>query len=152
MLFRSSEHEQQILERSNHVIQQEAKFKQRELVLNQQNSEVQKKTREVDAIRDNLKLQQEIVERKGDEYEKLRQEAIQKIENIAGLSAQDAKNQLIETMKSEAKSQSMSYISEVMDEARLTASKEAKRIIINTIQRIAPETAIENRSEERRVG
>lgn len=139
-----SEHEQQILERSNHVIQQEAKFKQRELVLNQQNSEVQKKTREVDAIRDNLKLQQEIVERKGDEYEKLRQEAIQKIENIAGLSAQDAKNQLIETMKSEAKSQSMSYISEVMDEARLTASKEAKRIIINTIQRIAPETAIEN--------
>ena len=139
-----SEHEQQILERSNHVIQQEAKFKQRELVLNQQNSEVQKKTREVDAIRDNLKLQQEIVERKGDEYEKLRQEAIQKIENIAGLSAQDAKNQLIETMKSEAKSQSMSFISEVMDEARLTASKEAKRIIINTIQRIAPETAIEN--------
>ncbi|PKO96870.1 MAG: ribonuclease Y [Bacteroidetes bacterium HGW-Bacteroidetes-7] len=139
-----SEHEQQILERSNHVIQQEAKFKQRELVLNQQNSEVQKKTREVDAIRDNLKLQQEIVERKGEEYEKLRLEAIQKIENIAGLSAQDAKNQLIETMKSEAKSQSMSYISEVMDEARLTASKEAKRIIINTIQRIAPETAIEN--------
>ncbi|HCT94054.1 MAG TPA: ribonuclease Y [Rikenellaceae bacterium] len=139
-----SEHEQQILERSNHVIQQEAKLKQRELVLNQQNAEVQKKTREVDAIRDNLKLQQEIVERKGDEYEKLRQEAIQKIENIAGLSAHDAKNQLIETMKSEAKSQAMSYISEVMDEARLTASKEAKRIIINTIQRIAPETAIEN--------
>ena len=139
-----SEHEQQILERSNHLIQQEAKFKQRELVLNQQNAEVQKKTREVDAIRDNLKLQQEIVERKGDEYEKLRQEAIQKIENIAGLSAQDAKNQLVETMKSEAKSQAMSYISEVMDEARLTASKEAKRIIINTIQRIAPETAIEN--------
>ena len=114
------------------------------MVLNQQNAEVQKKTREVDAIRDNLKLQQEIVERKGDEYEKLRQEAIQKIENIAGLSAHDAKNQLIETMKSEAKSQAMSYISEVMDEARLTASKEAKRIIINTIQRIAPETAIEN--------
>jgi len=139
-----SEHEQQILERSNHVIQQEAKFKQRELVLNQQNAEVQKKTREVDAIRENLKLQQEIVERKGEEYEKLRQEAIQKIENIAGLSAHDAKNQLIETMKSEAKSQAMSYVSEVMDEARLTASKEAKRIIINTIQRIAPETAIEN--------
>ncbi|MDO9679980.1 MAG: ribonuclease Y [Bacteroidales bacterium] len=139
-----SEHEQQILERSNHVIQQEAKYKQRELVLNQQNAEVQKKTREVDAIRENLKLQQEIVERKGEEYEKLRQEAIQKIENIAGLSAHDAKNQLIETMKSEAKSQAMSYVSEVMDEARLTASKEAKRIIINTIQRIAPETAIEN--------
>lgn len=139
-----TEHEQQILERTNQVIQQEAKLKQRELVLNQQSTEIQKKSREVESIRENLKLQQDIIERKGDEYEKLRQEAIQKIENIAGMSAQDARNQLIETMKSEAKSQAMSYISEVMDEARLTASKEAKRIIINTIQRIAPETAIEN--------
>ncbi len=139
-----TEHEQQILERTNHVIQQEAKLKQRELVINQQNSDLQKRTREIDSVKEHLKIQQEIVERKGEEYEKLRQEAIQKIENLAGISAQEAKNQLIETMKSEAKSQAMSYISEVMDEARLTASKEAKRIIINTIQRIAPETAIEN--------
>ncbi|NCC46766.1 MAG: ribonuclease Y, partial [Bacteroidia bacterium] len=135
---------QQILERSNHVIQQENKLKQRELHINQQNSELQKKQKEIDSIKESLKHQQDLLDRKGEEYEKLRLEAIQKIENIAGMSAQDAKNQLVETMKSEAKSEAMSYISEVMDEARLTASKEAKRVIINSIQRIAPETAIEN--------
>ncbi len=139
-----SEHEQQILERNNQVIQAENRIKQKELTANQQLSEVQRKQKEVDAIRENLKTQMDIVEKKSEEYEKLKCEAIQKIETIAGMSAADAKNQLIETMKSEAKSEAMSYISEVIDEARLTASKEAKRIVINTIQRIAPETAIEN--------
>jgi len=139
-----SDHEQQILERSNQVIQQENRLKQRELVLNQQTSELQKKNKEVETAKDYFKVQTEHLEKKHEEYEKLRQEAIQKIENIAGLSASEAKNQLIETMRSEAKSEAMSFISEVMDEARLTASKESKRIVINTIQRIAPETAIEN--------
>ncbi|OFY45171.1 MAG: ribonuclease Y [Bacteroidetes bacterium GWF2_40_14] len=139
-----SDHEQQILERSNQVVQQENRLKQRELVLNQQASEIQKKNKEAETIKDNLKLQSDHLEKKQEEYEKLRIEAIQKIENLAGMSAVEAKNQLVETMKSEAKSEAMSYISEVVDEARLTASKEAKRIVINTIQRIAPETAIEN--------
>ncbi len=139
-----TEHEQQILEKSNVIIQQENRIKQKEISLNQQNQELAKKQKEVEIQRDQIRAQQELMERKIDEYEKLRQEAILKIENIAGLSAVDAKNQLIETMKTEAKSEAMSYISEVMDEARLTASKEAKRIVINTIQRIAPETAIEN--------
>jgi len=139
-----TEHEQQIIERSNKVNLLETKLKQREVHINQLNSEVQKKQKEVDAIKDNLKHQLDLVEKRGDEYEKLRLEAIKKIENIAGLSADEAKNQLIETMRSEAKSEAMSYISEVMDEARLTAGKESKRIILNTIQRIAPETAIEN--------
>lgn len=139
-----SEHEQQILERNNQVIQSENRVKQKEITINQQLSDLQRKQKEVEAIRENLKGQMEIVERKSEEYEKLKSEAILKIETIAGMSATDAKNQLIETMKGEAKSQAMSYISEVMDEARLTASKEAKRIVINTIQRIAPETAIEN--------
>ncbi|HRR49531.1 MAG TPA: ribonuclease Y [Bacteroidales bacterium] len=138
------EHEQQILERNNQIIQVENKLKQRELVLNQQNAELQKKLKEIESAREHIRNQTEFLEKKQEEYEKLRIEAIQKIENIAGLSAQEAKNQLIETMKAEAKSEAMSYISEVMDEARLTASKESKRIIINTIQRIAPETAIEN--------
>lgn len=139
-----TDHEQQIIERSNAVNLLEAKLKQREIQINQQNSESQKKQKEAEVIKENLKHQLEIVEKRGEEYEKLRLEAIQKIENIAGLSAQEAKNQLIETMKSEAKSEAMSYVSEVMDEARLTAGKESKRIILNTIQRIAPETAIEN--------
>lgn len=138
------EHEQQILERNNQVIQMENRVKQREIAINQQNSELQKKIKEVENSKEHIKNQTEFLEKKQEEYEKLRIEAIQKIENIAGLSAVEAKNQLIETMKAEAKSESLSYISEVMDEARLTASKESKRIIINTIQRIAPETAIEN--------
>lgn len=139
-----TEHEQQIIERSNKVNQLETKLKQREIQINQLNSESLRKQKEVDAIKNNLKHQLELVEKRGEEYEKLRIEAIKKIENIAGLSAEEAKNQLIETMKSEAKSEAMSYISEVIDEARLTAGKESKRIILNTIQRIAPETAIEN--------
>lgn len=138
------EHEQQILERNNQVIQMENRVKQREIAINQQNSELQKKIKEVESSKEHIKNQTEFLEKKQEEYEKLRTEAIQKIENIAGLSASEAKNQLIETMKAEAKSEALSYISEVMDEARLTASKESKRIIINTIQRIAPETAIEN--------
>ncbi len=139
-----TEHEQQIIERTNQLVQQENKLKQREIHINQQNSELSKKLKETESFKENLRHQQEIVEKRGEEYEKLRSEAIQTIENIAGLSAAEAKSQLIETMKSEAKSEAMSYISEAIDEARLTASKEAKRIIINTIQRIAPETAIEN--------
>ena len=139
-----SEHEQQIIEKNNLIAQQETRFKQREISFNQQNNELQRKSKEIELIRENLKNQLEIVEKKGDEYEKLRQEAILKIENIAGMSATQAKEQLVETMKEEAKSEALSYISEAIDEARLTAGKEAKRIIINTIQRISPETAIEN--------
>lgn len=139
-----SEHEQQIMEKNNQVTQHENRLKQRELVLNQQQSELQKKQKEADSMKEHIKAQSEHLEKKHEEYEKLRIEAIQKIENLAGISAQDAKNQLIDTMRAEAKSEALSYISEVIDEARLTASKEAKRIVINTIQRIAPETAIEN--------
>ena len=139
-----SEHEQHINEKNASILQTENKLKQRELVLNQQNSELQKKQREADSIKENLKTQMDILNKKSEEYEKLRLDAIQQIENIAGMSAQDAKNQLIETMKDEAKTSAMSYINDVVEEARMTASKEAKRIVINTIQRVAPETAIEN--------
>ncbi len=139
-----SEHEQHINERNAQIQQTENKLKQRELVINQQTADLQKKIKESDSIRENLKTQMEIVNKKSEEYDKLHQESIEKIEAIAGMSAVDAKNQLIETMKAEAKTEAMSFISDVMDEARLTASKEAKRVVINTIQRVAPETAIEN--------
>ena len=85
-----------------------------------------------------------MAEKKVEEYEKLRLQQIEKIESIAGMSAEEAKMELVESMKEEARVQAMSYISEVMDEARLTAGKEAKRIVVNTIQRVATETAIEN--------
>lgn len=139
-----SEHEAFINERNAQAQQLENKLKQRELALNQQSSEIGRKQKDVDAIRDNLKAQMEVVAKKCDEYEKMRGQVIEKLQEIAGMTAEDAKNQLVDTMKAEARSQAMSYINDVMDEARLNASKEAKRIVINTIQRTAAESAIEN--------
>jgi ribonuclease Y len=139
-----SEHEAYINERNAQALQMENKLKQRELSLNQQNSELGRKQKEVDAVRENLKGQMEIVNKKQEEYEKLRGKVIEKLEEVAGMTAADAKNQLVENMKAEARTEAMSYVNEVMDEARLNAAKEAKRIVINTIQRTAPETAIEN--------
>ncbi|MDD3200613.1 MAG: ribonuclease Y [Bacteroidales bacterium] len=139
-----SEHEAYINEKNAQMQQQENKLKQRELYLNQQNSDIGRRQKEVETIKENLKVQLDLLNKKGDEYEKLRDQVIVKLEEVAGMTAADAKNQLVETMKAEAKTEAMSYINDVMDEARLSASKEAKRIVINTIQRTAPETAIEN--------
>ena len=139
-----SEHEQYINEKNKAINEMENRLKQKENSLNQQNAELGRKNKEADAIRENLKAQVDSVTRKAEEYEKLREEAIRQIESIAGMTAAEAKNQLIESMKEEAKTQAQSYINDMMDEARLTASKEAKRIVINTIQRTASETAIEN--------
>lgn len=139
-----SEHEHYINEKNNQIRETESRLKQKENTLNQQNSELNRKQKEADAIRETLKSQVELANKKSQEYEKLRIEAIQQIEEIAGMTAAEAKTQLIESMKAEAKTQALSYINDVMDEARLTASKEAKRIVINTIQRTASETAIEN--------
>jgi len=139
-----SEHEQFINEKNAAVQQMENKLKQRENQLNQQHNEFQKAMKENEAQKENMKLQIEAAARKKEEYEKLRSEVVRKIEEISGMSASQAKEQLIQAMKDEARTQAMSYINDVMDEARLNASKEAKRIVINTIQRVAPETAIEN--------
>jgi len=139
-----SEHEAFVNDKNSQIQQTENRLKQREMQLNQQNSDLGRKLKEVETSRENLKVQQEVTAKKAEEYEKLRSQVIVKLEEIAGMKAEDAKNQLLETMKSEAKSQASAYINEVMDEARLTATKEAKRIVINTIQRTAPETAIEN--------
>lgn len=139
-----SEHEQYINDKNSQIREIESRLKQKENTLNQQNAELARKNKEADAIRENLKNQVELVSRKSEEYDKLRNQAIQQIESIAGMTANEAKNQLMENMKAEARSQAQSYINDAMDEARLTAGKEAKRIIINTIQRTATETAIEN--------
>ena len=139
-----SEHEQYINEKNSNIQQMENRAKQKELILNQQNNEIAKKQGEIDRIKENITHQLSIVNKKSEEYEKPKQEVIEKIENVAGMSAAEAKAQLMQQMKDEARTEAMSYINDVMDEARLTASKEAKRIIINTIQRTASETAIEN--------
>lgn len=139
-----AEHEQFINDKNNAILQAENRVKQKELTVNQQAQELSDKQREANAVKENLKKQVEIVNQKSEEYDRLKQEVIEKIETISGMTAAEAKAQLVQQMKDEAKTQAMSYINDVMDEARLTASKEAKRIVINTIQRTAPETAIEN--------
>ena len=139
-----SEHEKYINEKSNQILQTENKVKQKELILNQQNAELSKKQQEIEKIRENLNNQVQIVNRKSEEYDKLKKSVVETIENISGMSAEEAKAMLVQQMKDEAKTEAMSYINDVMDDARMNAAKEAKRIIINTIQRTAPETAIEN--------
>ena len=139
-----SEHEQYINEKNNQLKEAEHRIRQKENSLNQQMNELGRKVKETDSIRENLKNQVELATKKSEEYERLRTDAIRQIENIAGMTAAEAKNQLMENMKAEARTQAQSYINDVMDEARLNAAKEAKRIVINTIQRTASETAIEN--------
>ena len=114
-----SEHEQFINEKNKHISDIENRLKQKENSLNQQNSELGRKNKEADAIRENLKNQVEIVNKKSEEYDRLREEAIKQIEEIAGMTAVEAKNQLMDNMKEEAKTQAQSYINDVIDEARL---------------------------------
>ncbi len=139
-----TEHEQYINEKNSQINETEHRLRQKENNLNQQNAELGRKNKEAEAIRDNLKHQMDIVSKKSEEYDKLHAEALSQIENIAGMTAAEAKASLVESIKAEARTQAQSYINDTMDEARLTASKEAKRIVINTIQRTASETAIEN--------
>jgi ribonuclease Y len=139
-----SEHEKYINEKNNKIFAAESKFKQKETLLSQKFEENQRAKNEIDAIRESLNTQISIVDKKNEELEKLHKQQVEQLEAISGLSAEDAKEQLIESLREESKSEAMSYINEIMDEAKMTASSEAKKIIIETIQRIASETAIEN--------
>jgi ribonuclease Y len=139
-----TEHEKVINEKNSRIGQSESRIKQKEQTLSQKIEEAQRKKNEADAIRENLSSQMEIVEKKSEEMDKLRRQHLEQLEAISGLSAEQAKNQLIESLKEEAKTGAMSYINEILDEAKMTANKEAKRIVVQTIQRVAAENAIEN--------
>jgi len=139
-----AEHEKIINEKNNRAVQSENRIKQKELTLSQKIEEIQRRKNEADLIRENLNSQLEIVEKKSEELEKLHRQQVEKLELISGFSAEEAKNHLIESLKEEAKTGAMSYINEILDEAKMTANKEAKRIVIQTIQRVAAENAIEN--------
>lgn len=139
-----TDHEKLFNEKNNKLLQSENKLKQRETSFSQKFEEVQRKQREVDSIRDNLNNQLVLVDRRTEELEKLHRAQIDKLETISGLSAEEAKLQLTESLKAEAKTDAMSYINEIVDEAKMTAQKEAKRVVVNTIQRVATESAIEN--------
>ena len=139
-----SEHDKYVNDKNSQLKDAENRIRQKEQNLNQQNNELQKKIRESESARQSFIAQQENLAKKEDEYEKKTAQVNKQLEVIAGMSAQDAKNILMENMKAEARSEAQAYINDTMDEARLNASKEAKRIVINTIQRTATETAIEN--------
>ena len=139
-----SEHEQQVSEKNSKLRDMENRLKQKENTLNQKTGELDKRLRDADNMKNSLQAQRDSAQRKAEEYEKLKSEVVRQIESIAGMTAQEAKNMLVESMKAEARTEAQAYINDTMDEARLNAAKEAKRIVINTIQRTATETAIEN--------
>lgn len=143
-LNKKADLEKEVAQRNQRIQQVENKLKQRELMLNQRQEEVQRKRNEADAIKANLENQLVIIDKKKEELDNLQAQEREKLETISGLSAEDAKERLIESLKEEAKTQAQSYINDIMDDAKMTANKEAKRIVIQTIQRVATETAIEN--------
>lgn len=122
----------------------EARLKQRELQLNQQQSDVAKRKNELDALKANIDNQQQLIDMRNAEIDKLHRSAQEALEHISGLSAEEAKEKLIESLKDEAKTAAAGYINDIMDDAKMTATKEAKRIVIQSIQRVATETAVEN--------
>ena len=143
-LQRKAELEKQVNSRNSKLQSAEAKLKQRELQLNQQQGDLQRRKNEADAARANYEKQLESVEKLEQELEKLHKAEVEHLEKISGLSAEEAKERLVNSLIDEAKTQAASYINDIMDDAKLTANREAKRIIIQSIQRVAAETAIEN--------
>lgn len=146
-----SEHEKYINEKNQRITGAENKLKQRESNFLQRKEELQRKVKEfettrkeVEVIRENLSAQMEMVEQKSEELDKMHKQQVEQLESISGLSAEEAKAQLTDSLKNEAKTEAMSYIQEIMDEAKMTANKEAKKIVIKSIQRVATETAVEN--------
>lgn len=143
-LNKKAELEKEVQARDQKLQQNENRLRQKEMQLNQRHNDLQRKHQEADAIRENLETQMAVIDDKKEELDRLQMQEREKLEVISGLSAEDAKNRLIESLKEEAKTEAASYINEIMDDAKMTASKEAKKIVIQTIQRIGTETAIEN--------
>jgi ribonuclease Y len=136
--------EKQVSFRNSKLQSQETKLKQREISINQRYEEIQKKKSELNAVRDNLENQLEMLEKKKQELDKIHKIEIERLEALSGLSAEEAKERLSQSLKEEAQTSAAAYINEVMEEAKMTANKEAKKIVVQSIQRVATETAIEN--------
>ncbi len=139
-----AEAERQAQQKMQKVQGMEQRAKQRERDLNQVQSENAKRKRELDAIKTNLDNREQLLESRGEELERLTRQAQEELQRIAGISADEAKEKLIESLKDEAKTAAAGYINDIMDDAKMTATKEAKRIVIQSIQRVATETAVEN--------
>lgn len=139
-----SEYEKTVQERNANLNRNENRLKQKETEINRKLEEIQRKNNELNVLKENLNTQLQVVGKKQTELEKSQAQHIKKLEAVAGLSAEEAKAQLIDSLKDEAKSEALSQIKDVINEAKLTANKEAQKIVIQTIQRTATEHAIEN--------
>jgi ribonuclease Y len=139
-----SEHEADVNKRNAALIANENRAKQKEQSINKKLEELQRKDSEIDELKERLAKQNEAVAVKKEEAEKLFKQQVAALEKIAGLTGDDARAQLIESLKDEAKSKAKGYIKDIMEEAKMTATKEAKKIVMQTVQRVATEQAIEN--------
>lgn len=139
-----SEAERNINQRYSKMQSAEARLKQRELQLNQQQGDNARRKKELDTLRTNLDNRELVIENRHAEVDSLHRQAQEELTRISGLSVDEAKEKLIESLKDEAKTAAAGYINDIMDDAKMTANKEAKRIVIQSIQRVATETAVEN--------
>jgi ribonuclease Y len=139
-----SEHEKEVIERNKKVVEGEGRIRQKEQSINQKTDQLDKQIKENEAIKDNLNRQIEVVNVKRTELEKHQEEHIRRLEKVAGLTGEEAKKQLIESLRQEAMTQALAIQQEIIDDAKQKANKEARKIIIQSIQRTAAEQAIEN--------
>lgn len=139
-----SDFEEEANKRKNQILSNEGKLKQREQSLSKQMEVVKRKEAELDSMKENVTAQMEILNKRKEELEKIKEQKVNILEKISNLTADEAKNLLIDTLKDEARTEASSFVKEIMEEAKLTATKEAKKIVIQAIQRTATEHAIEN--------
>jgi len=139
-----AEFEDEVNKKKNIIIQNENKIKQREQTVSKQIEQNTRKEAELESMKENLAAQLEIVNKRKDDAEKLRLSQVSQLEKIANLSAEEAKNQLVEALKEEARSKASAHIKDIVEEAKMTATKDAKKVVIETLQRTATEHAVEN--------
>ncbi len=139
-----AEFEDEVNKKKNIIIQNENKIKQREQTLSKQIEQNTRKEAELESMKENLSAQVEIVNKRKEEAEKLRLSQVSQLEKIANLSADEARNQLVEALKEEARSKASAHIKDIVEEAKMTATKDARKIVIETLQRTATEHAVEN--------
>jgi len=143
-LSKKTELDKDMQQRNQKLLQTENRLKQREISLNQKQEDLARKKNELDNQLQRVEQSQNALQVEREELQKLQTKEREKLEELSGLSAEEAKSRLVESLKDEAKTDAQSYINDIMDDAKLTATKEAKKIVIQTIQRVATETAIEN--------
>ena len=143
-LNKKSELEKEVQQRNQKILQNENRLKQREISLNQRQDEIGRKKQELTQLQQRIDNEKKLMLVKQQELEKMQEQERAKLEELSGLSAEEAKERLIDSLKDQAKLDAASYINEIVDEAKLNANQQAKKIVIQTIQRVATETAIEN--------